>query len=726
MKIIAIYPGRFQPFGRNHKSAYDELSNFFGAENTFIATSDKTGENSPFNFEEKKKIIEKFGISKNNIILTKNPYKAEEITSKFDSNNTAVVFMYGKKDADRIRFKKADGTDGYFQKYEHGNQLNSLSKNGYILVTESSVQMDSIGTISGTVMRQELKNASPRKFKELMGWYDQNLYELIKDKLNNYKLKEEMIFEALLSETNITPTQLRNIENYADSLFSEFGIDIDFGNISRSHFFARLNDPRNVPEISFYELRDIFRKAANKYGKFISSKYSGFSAVLKDMASNINIPFMITLDKQNKELDLIPKTIMRKKDFLNREKSLYLDEGYVIVEGGAAGKLMHPWSNDDLTFLDLKNMIMNIIHGKLNAERYVSEKPDGQNLYITYKDEKIKAARNKTTIQNPIDIEELNSKYSDRGDIQMAFTTALRDLSVAFSLLDRKKLNSYFNNGKTFLNLEILYPSTKNVINYNIEPTIQFHGLITYDDNFNIVSTDLAGGKILWDELQNANATKQRTFAIQPHTEIKINELPNSIDKEDEYLDALSAIKSLSKLSDSSTIEDYKIARWQEFIDNTFPNLDSSAKNILVNRWARGIGGGMTPANFGDDYSKISIFDKTQSKSVSKDIMSSLEILFLKLGVDVLNNSNGYISTNASSTKSEIESKFKEVVDEIKAKNIDNPQINRSLEVIKILGGVEKMAPTEGIVFIYKGNEYKLTGLFSQVNTILGFFRYNR
>ena len=59
MRIIAIYPGRFQPFGKNHKSAYDELSKIFGVENTFIATSDKTGENSPFNFNEKKKIIEK-------------------------------------------------------------------------------------------------------------------------------------------------------------------------------------------------------------------------------------------------------------------------------------------------------------------------------------------------------------------------------------------------------------------------------------------------------------------------------------------------------------------------------------------------------------------------------------------------------------------------------------------------------------------------------------------
>ena len=38
-------------------------------------------------------------------------------------------------------------------------------------------------------------------------------------------------------------------------------------------------------------------------------------AVIADMNSDVNIPFVLTIDKKNNELDLIAKTVMRKKDF---------------------------------------------------------------------------------------------------------------------------------------------------------------------------------------------------------------------------------------------------------------------------------------------------------------------------------------------------------------------------------------------------------------------------
>ena len=51
--VIAIYPGRFQPMGKHHKEAFRWLENKFGAENTYIATSDKVDPpKSPLNFSE--------------------------------------------------------------------------------------------------------------------------------------------------------------------------------------------------------------------------------------------------------------------------------------------------------------------------------------------------------------------------------------------------------------------------------------------------------------------------------------------------------------------------------------------------------------------------------------------------------------------------------------------------------------------------------------------------
>jgi hypothetical protein len=42
------------------------------------------------------------------------------------------------------------------------------------------------------------------------------------------------------------------------------------------------------------------------------------------------------------------------------------------------------------------------------------------------------------------------------------------------------------------------------------------------------------------------------------------------------------------------------------------------------------------------------------------------------------------------------------------------------LKRIEDLGGFEKLVPAEGIVFMYKGKTYKLTGLFAPINQLLG------
>ena len=71
-----------------------------------------------------------------------------------------------------------------------------------------------------------------------------------------------------------------------------------------------------------------------------------------------------------------------------------------------------------------------------------------------------------------------------------------------------------------------------------------------------------------------------------------------------------------------------------------------------------------------------------------------------------------------------------------KLKNIIKEQIKKSnnLEVldklkyqlkrIQDIGGFDKLVPSEGIVFIYKGETYKLTGLFAPVNQLLGLTKY--
>lgn len=189
-RVIVIYPGRFQPMGRHHYATYKALADQFGAENTFIATSNKIGPKSPLDFEEKKKIMVAHGVPADKIVMTRNPYQALEITKDFDPDSTAVVFAVGGKDMrESPRFANLDGftkkgTPAYYKTYKPGEELVGLGKHGYITVAPHvEIDVPGFGEMSGTTLRQALKGATPEDFETIMGFYNQEIYDILQGKL---------------------------------------------------------------------------------------------------------------------------------------------------------------------------------------------------------------------------------------------------------------------------------------------------------------------------------------------------------------------------------------------------------------------------------------------------------------------------------------------------------------------------------------------------------------
>jgi hypothetical protein len=211
-KIIAIYPGRFQPFGKHHAAAFMWLQNKFGKENTYIVTSNKVDpEKSPFNFTEKKAIMELYGINPSHIIEVKNPYSPAELYSQIDPETTSVVFMVGEKDmGEDPRFKigpKKDGSPSFFQSYKgNENNLQPLSKHGYLITAPHiSLKVPGYGEMSGTEIRTALKDTSKTReekkeiFQEIFGWYSEKMANYIFDKLEN-KMNEKFSKDWWLNE----------------------------------------------------------------------------------------------------------------------------------------------------------------------------------------------------------------------------------------------------------------------------------------------------------------------------------------------------------------------------------------------------------------------------------------------------------------------------------------------------------------------------------------------
>ena len=131
----------------------------------------------------------------------------------------------------------------------------------------------------------------------------------------------------------ITQGDLQQIENYADRLFAKVGIDVEF----TQHFLDRVNDERNKKQINMAELTRLFKQEFKKYGKKIAQLGPGAEAVMKDMRTDVNMPFVLQWDKNNQELDLVAKTIMRKKNFRTPDPEFAV-EGVGIITNQNATK----------------------------------------------------------------------------------------------------------------------------------------------------------------------------------------------------------------------------------------------------------------------------------------------------------------------------------------------------------------------------------------------------
>jgi hypothetical protein len=375
----------------------------------------------------------------------------------------------------------------------------------------------------------------------------------------------------------------------------------------------------------------------------------------------------------------------------------------------------------------MKELVSLSLQGNLNIEADIQEKTDGQNLAVTYKDGKVGAARNKATIREPMSIEAVAAKFEGRGDIRDAFVDSMRDLENALKALPEESLNNVFQNGKRFLNMEIIYPATKNVITYGPKAYLQFHGVDEFDLETATKVESYGVPKELENITKDINISNQQTFEIIPPKILTTKEVRDFNKKEPYYLNQINKLQQEFGLKDSDEVIMYHQKWWEDKINEEFPKATEEEKNALVKRWAyfekkfrlRGIQDEETRTKAID-------FDKTNFQQQNKENVYQFEKIFLELGVDVLSNIENFLALNPKESIKDLKNDIQRVIKQIEQST--DLEVLKKLEYqlkrIEDIGGFDKLVPSEGIVFIYKGKTYKLTGLFAPVNQLLGLTKY--
>ena len=119
-------------------------------------------------------------------------------------------------------------------------------------------------------------------------------------------------------------------------------------------------------------------------------------------------------------------------------------------------------------------------------------------------------------------------------------------------------------------------------------------------------------------------------------------------------------------------------------------------------------------------------FDKLKHAEQVKKNMFPFESLFFELGAEVLKNVEGFLAANPDKAVQTVRKQVAKAISDVR-KGGDLKKLNRmtqQLQKIAAIGGFKTIIPSEGLVFIYKGNTYKLTGAFAPVNQIAGMMTF--
>jgi hypothetical protein len=440
------------------------------------------------------------------------------------------------------------------------------------------------------------------------------------------------------------------------------------------------------------------------------------------------------LDNSGKEGQVLSKKVGKQRlyfvSYVGNAGTQNIFNESMIMEGGAYGHMNHPFDTEiNLTFGDLKIIISKALEGTLEFAR---EKTDGQALAISYrKDRGIIAARNKGHLKdrglNALDIKGVADKFANRGGLTDAYNFAMRDLESAISKLSDAQRSKIFKDGSKFMNLEVIWPESVNVIPYG-QPLLVFHGTMEYNEDGKAIGADTSDAKVLAGMIKQVNADVQDNYTIQGPPVVKIPRSQDLSNKKSIYSSKVSKLQKEFKLKDSNGVADYHQAWWSDFVDKNSPTtLDNKTKMGLVKRWA------FYDKSFRLDKKNISDSktrdwanktDKIDHSKMAKNNMKPFEDIFLGLGAEVLSFMSSALTVNPDKSLRDIQKQLDKVIKDVQ-KSGDPKKIAKlkmELERLKSIGGRDKIVPNEGIVFLYKGGTYKLTGTFAPLNQILGLF----
>ncbi len=133
MATIVIMPGGFHPFHAGHYALYKSAVEAFPDADVYVAATADTS-TRPFPFPVKEKLAKLAGVPANRFVQVKSPFKAEEITTRYNPLQDTLIFVRSEKDRaspPQPGGIKRDGSPSYLQPYT-GKDMEPFARHAYM------------------------------------------------------------------------------------------------------------------------------------------------------------------------------------------------------------------------------------------------------------------------------------------------------------------------------------------------------------------------------------------------------------------------------------------------------------------------------------------------------------------------------------------------------------------------------------------------------------------
>lgn len=301
-----------------------------------------------------------------------------------------------------------------------------------------------------------------------------------------------------------------------------------------------------------------------------------------------------------------------------------------------------------------------------------------------------------------------------------SYSAAAEDLQISFLEIDEEILQNFFCDGKYWLNMELLTPIMENIIPY-VKNQLRIHNVQTEEG---IVDKDL------YSFVKNLPAIEisKEKFEIG-----RTNRVSFKVMDYKPYLYLLNSFMTELSLTKENTLEDYLAIEFNKFIDQEFNKIneeDLELKKGLIERWAYSDKStNITKLLFGRNSKLVQWVKETDPKieEIRMEFLEPIIELFSRVGANVLLNLEDIASSEPGQARKSIISKVEDAINKMKAYRGEKSkflevQYNRFIRA----GGLNSIAPVEGIVFEFEGKLFKLTGSYLPILKIISFFRFGR